>query len=99
MTKGKKIIKIRKFYLNLLPPLSSQDGGIVAKEIYIDTWVSGQRVTKRGKMREGGGSVATSHPLLRERVMYLTFQRRVTKKIPHISLTFSVHAFFFYKNR
>ena len=46
MTKGKKIIKIRKFYLNLLPPLSSQDGGIVAKEIYIDTWVSGQRVPK-----------------------------------------------------
>ena len=52
-------MKITKIYLFLLPPLPSEDGGIVAtptpqlfslqtflKKFFIDTWVSRQRVGK-----------------------------------------------------
>ena len=58
MTKGKnKKRKTTKIYLFLLPPLPFQDGGVVAtaqlfprqkflKTVFIDTWVSGQRVSK-----------------------------------------------------
>ena len=62
MIKGKNNkMKTTKIYLFLLPPLPSQDGGIVAtptptplvfsrqkvlKIFFIDTWVSGQRVGK-----------------------------------------------------
>ena len=70
MTKGKnKKMKTTKIYLFLLPPLPSQDGGVVALQppqppnFFYGKNFSKNAKTARGKIRKGG---ATTPPPERE---------------------------------